>query len=176
MIKIFIDSIINLAFLTTIIFTSYFLINHIQLSLHYQKEDIPSFEILTIFICASLIFSLMSKWVFLAKYYLTDIPSPTELSVVQTGSVNFVFCKKCLNIGITESRLYLSFVFIMRLFHPPLLIPWNSITKAFINRFNEYEIYIDIPLFPDNPVVITLPKKSLEKAEYILNDKSKNKH
>ena len=172
--KIFIDSIINLAFLTTTIFTSSFLINKIQLSLHYQKGNIPSFEILIIFICASLISSLISNWVFLTKYYLTEIPSPPELSTGKTGSVNFVHYKKSLNIGITEEGLYLSFIFIMRLFHPPLLIPCNAITKAFINRYNEYEIYIDIPMFSNSPTIITLPKESLINADNILKS-SKNK-
>ncbi|MEM6398731.1 MAG: hypothetical protein AAF757_00655, partial [Cyanobacteria bacterium P01_D01_bin.116] len=86
----------------------------------------------------------------------------------QTGNIDLVSYRNSLNIGITEEGLYLSFIFIMRLFHPPLLIPWNSITKTFVNRFDEYKISIDIPLFPNNPVVIILPTTALEKAEDIL--------
>jgi len=165
MIKVFIDSIINLAFLTTTIFKSSFLINKIQLSAHYHRADIPPLIILSVVIFGSLLSSFISGCLLLAKYYLTDIPSPPELSTWQTGSVNIVSYKNSLNIGITEEGLYLSFIFIMRLFHPPLLVPWEKISKAEINSFGEYEIDIDIPIFPNSPTIIRLSKKALENAE-----------
>jgi len=172
MIKIFIDSIVNLAFLTTIIFTSSFFISKIQLAVHYHRADIPPFLILSVVISGSLLSSFISGWLLLAKYYLTDIPPPTELSTWQTGNIGGVSYRNSLNIGITEEGIYLSFIFIMRLFHPPLLIPWDAITKAFLNSFDEYEIYINIPIFPDSPTIIRLPKKSLENADNILKIKN----
>ncbi len=90
------------------------------------------------------------------------------------GNIGLVTYRNSLNIGITEEGLYLSFIFIMRLFHPPLLIPWEKISKAGINSFDEYDIYVDIPIFPNSPTIIRLPKETLEKAEYILKDKSNN--
>ncbi len=86
MIKVFIDSIINLAFLSTIIFTSSFLISKIQSSIHYHRADIPPLLIIFIFILGSLLSSFLSGCLLLAKYYLTDIPSPPELSTWQTGN------------------------------------------------------------------------------------------
>ena len=64
----------------------------------------------------------------------------------------------------------------MGLFHPPLLIPWDPITKAGINSFGEYEIYIDIPTFPNSPTIIKLPNKALENAENILKHKNSSEH
>ena len=160
--------------MTTIIFTSSFLISKIQSSIHYHRADISPLLILSIVIFGNSLSSFFSGWLLLAKYYLTDITSPLELSTWQTGNIDLVSYRNSLNIGITEEGLYLSFIFIMRLFHPPLLIPWNSITKAFVNRFDEYKIYIDIPLFPNNPVVIILPTTASEKAEDILKDKINN--
>ena len=92
----------------------------------------------------------------------------------QTGKVGFVSYRNSLNIGIKDSGIYLSFIFIMSLFHPPLLIPWKKINEATINSFDEYEICIDTPIFPNSPTIIKLPKKSLEKAESILKEKSNN--
>ena len=95
MIKVFIDSIINLAFLSTIIFTSSFLISKIQSSIHYHRADIPPLLIIFIFILGSLLSSFLSGWLLLAKYYLTDIPSTPELSTWQIGNMGASqLCKK----------------------------------------------------------------------------------
>ncbi|MEM7713782.1 MAG: hypothetical protein AAF349_09450 [Cyanobacteria bacterium P01_A01_bin.68] len=159
--KIFIDSIINLAFLTTIIFTSSFFISKIQSSIHYHRADIPPLLILSIVIFGSLLSSFISGWLLLTKYYLTDIPSPPELSTWQTGNIGLFSYRNSLKIGIIEEGIYLSLIFMMRLFHPPLLIPWEKISKAGINSFDEYEIYVDIPIFPNSPTIIRLPKETL---------------
>lgn len=162
MIKIFIDFIINLLFLIILIFTGSSLISKIQLSTHYYRANIPPLTVLMIITFGSLLFYFISGWLLLAKYYITNIPSPTELYTWQTGNIGLVSYKNSLNIGITEEGLYLSFIFLMSLFHPPLLIPWDAITEASINSFDEYEIYIDIPIFPNSPSVIILPKKALK--------------
>lgn len=171
MTKILIDSIINLIVLTILIFIGCFISSQIQLSTHYYRANIPPFIILIIVICGSLLSAFISGWLLLAKYYLTNIPSPSILSTWQTGHIGFVSDRNSLNIGITEKGLYLSFIFLMRLFHPALLIPWDAISKAGINSFGEYEIYIDIPIFPNSPIIIKLPRKALNEAESILKTK-----
>ena len=45
--KIFIDSIINLIFLSILIYASSFFISKIQLSVHYHKANIPSPSLLS---------------------------------------------------------------------------------------------------------------------------------
>ncbi|MEL6456712.1 MAG: hypothetical protein AAFQ91_00470 [Cyanobacteria bacterium J06621_15] len=176
MVKIFIDSILNLIGWTILIFTGCFISTHIQLSIHYHRANIPPLLILFIVTFESLLSSFISGWLMLAKYYSNNISSPSELSTCQTGSIGLLVYRNSLNIGITASGIYLSCIFLMSLFHPPLLIPWENINKATINSFDEYEISIDIPIFPNSPTIIKLPKKSLEKAKDILKDKSKNKH
>ena len=121
--KFFIDSIISLVALSTIIFSSSFFISKIQLSVHYHRAKIPPLIILFIVIFGSLLSSFISGWLMLVKYYSTNISFPSELSTWQTGKVGFVSYRNSLNIGITEEGLYLSLIFIMSLFHPPLLIP-----------------------------------------------------
>lgn len=174
--KVFINSIIDLVFLTILIYASSFFISKIQLSVHYHRVNIPPLIILFIVIFGSLLSSFISGWLLLSQYYLANVHSPSVLSTWQTGNIGFVSYKNSLNIGITEEGLYLSFIFLMRLFHPPLLIPWNAISKVSINSFDEYEFYIDIPIFPDSPTMIRLPKKSLENAEHILKHKNPSKH
>ncbi len=86
-----------------------------------------------VFFCALWIFitfliSRTGSWHQLSKTYTTSyIPPKEKIIKRQLGKIGIARYKFSLTIAFTDQGLYLSVNKAFRLFHPPLLIPWNKI-------------------------------------------------
>ena len=142
-----------------------------------QRNQIIKVEILTHSILGfiainiiSVILAFFDGWAELAQHYKTKQPHPEIFSLWELCSIGGLLCR--LNIGVCEQGIYLSGILPMRLSHPPLLIPWDAITKVhakdFADMFEQYVIYIGNP----HIATLSLPKKALKAAETILETKN----
>jgi hypothetical protein len=102
-----------------------------------QSEALPifffalfplAFVLLWCFVC--LLLSFVSGWRRLALSYATDQPPHGTPFPWQSGNVGFVQYRNCLNIYVAEDGLYLSVVWLFRLGHKPLLVPWSAINDV----------------------------------------------
>lgn len=83
---------------------------------------------LPVFWClVCLLLSRISGWHRLSEQYGTDqAPLGRSLSM-QSGWVGIVSYRNCLSVHVAPSGLFLSVMFLLRIGHRPLLIPWSAI-------------------------------------------------
>lgn len=79
------------------------------------------------FIGVSYLLSAMGGWSTLANDYRTDAPFAGALLRMRSGQLGMVNYGACLNLGSSAEGLYLSTMFLFRLGHPPLFIPWSDV-------------------------------------------------
>jgi hypothetical protein len=121
-------------------------------------------------VAISFLFAYGSGWSQLAKQYRTRQPPPNNLSSMNSGRVGWVSFKGCLNIGVTSKGLYLSVFPLLRLGHPPLLIPWTAVVRAERTKFlfqEGYRLHIGSPLITK----MHLPQDALTDAVQVLEQK-----
>ena len=87
-----------------------------------------AFAMMWCFVCFLLAF--VGGWRRLALSYATDRPPHGTPFRWQSGNVGFVQYRNCLNIYVAEDGLYLSVVWLFRLGHKPLLVPWSAINDV----------------------------------------------
>jgi hypothetical protein len=75
----------------------------------------------------SFMLGLFSGWRRLALSYAADQAPRGTAFGWQSGYVGFVRYRNCLNIRVAPEGLFLSTVWLFRLGHKPLLIPWSAI-------------------------------------------------
>jgi hypothetical protein len=100
-----------------------------------QHQVIPTFlPLLFPFVFAafwcfiSLVLGFVSGWQRLALAYATDqAPRGGTAFSWQSGYVGVVRYRNCLNVRVAPEGLFLSTVWLFRLGHKPLLIPWSAI-------------------------------------------------
>jgi hypothetical protein len=80
------------------------------------------------FVCVLL--SFVGSWRRLALSYATDQPPRGTPFRWQSGTIGFVQYRNCLNFDVAEEGLYLSAVWLFRLGHRTLLIPWSAINDV----------------------------------------------
>jgi hypothetical protein len=86
------------------------------------------FVALWCFVC--LLLSFVGGWRRLALSYATDQPPRGTPFCWQSGTIGFVQYRNCLNFDVAEEGLYLSAVWLFRLGHRTLLIPWSAINDV----------------------------------------------
>lgn len=123
---------------------------------------IPLFPIAFIGLwCAvSLILSHVGGWHRLAHRFTVNSPPSGKSHSMQSGRIGGVNYNHCLTIHISEHGLRLSILFLFRLGHPPLLIPWDQIKSVQIVKFlwmQALEIKIEEPPL----ATLQLPKRLL---------------
>ncbi len=74
--------------------------------------------------------SLVGGWRRLALTYATDQPPRGTAFRWQSGTIGFVQYRNCLNIYVANEGLYFSAVWLFRLGHKTLLIPWSAINDV----------------------------------------------
>ena len=74
--------------------------------------------------------SLVGGWRRLALTYATDQPPRGTAFRWQSGTIGFVQYRNCLNIYVANEGLYFSTVWLFRLGHKTLLIPWSAINDV----------------------------------------------
>jgi hypothetical protein len=85
--------------------------------------------------------SQISGWSRLAQRFSATEPFSGEIWRGQSARFRF-YCgyNNCLTVGATQEALYLSVMIPFRIFHPPLLIPWQEIEaekgKAFFGLYD----------------------------------------
>lgn len=70
----------------------------------------------------------VSGWKTLATDYGCDTPFTGSLLHMRSGRLRFVGYNNCLNLGSNADGLYVSTLFLFRLGHPPLFIPWSDVS------------------------------------------------
>ena len=139
-----------------------------------RKFIIESIIIYIAALIASCWESRVSRWRELADLYGTKERHHCSKWIWQTGSINKVGYRNSLNIDVLDEGIYLSTTYgklINPFFHPPLLIPWDAIVKAFPKkRVRKY--YWLLVETPTRTIEIELPREALQDAETILESKS----
>jgi hypothetical protein len=69
----------------------------------------------------------LAGWRALAARYRTRIPRPRGARCFVNCNVGFLKLRARLTVAATPDGLYLAQFFMLRLFHPPLLIPWSAV-------------------------------------------------
>lgn len=78
---------------------------------------------------ANVLVSLLSGWWGLAEQYRTETPFPAHMRRFQRGQMRWRTNYGNILTVVSDSRgLYLSVMFLFRLGHPPLFIPWADIS------------------------------------------------
>lgn len=73
--------------------------------------------------------SLWGGWWSLSQYYSTKPHAVIKKWAFQSASMRMMTgYGNCLNIAVTDTGLFLSILFIFRIGHSPLLIPWDDIS------------------------------------------------
>ncbi len=94
-----------------------------------------------------------SDWRNLAKYYRTHYKPPANLAAWQSGKVGKLLYNGTLNLAATSKGLYLSTLPLLRFQTPPLLIPWEEVTRV---QRREDRYYQNYELTIGDPAVATL--------------------
>lgn len=94
-----------------------------------------------------LVLYVLSKkgWLDLAAVYQTGDDFQGERVGIISASINGVNYNNCLLLKFNHEGLYLKPIFVFRLFHPPLFIPWKDIAdvrdkKILFSQFKELVI------------------------------------
>lgn len=100
--------------------------------------------------------SLIGGWRELAKEYHTEHPFSGELfrfqSAQMRGKMNY---NNCLTVGANVEGLYLSVLFVFRLGHPPLFIPWSDVSGTIEKRRWFSRLRLKFERCPSVPLVIS---------------------
>src|SRR3990172_3408786 len=94
-----------------------------------MEKYIPIFYLVLLWAAISYLLSRISGWGQLAQVYRFNLPFDGKRWRMQNASMrwgtNYGYC---INVGVNLSGLYLSPVFLFRIGHPPLFVPWSDIT------------------------------------------------
>ena len=82
-----------------------------------------------VWVMAVVLVSLLSGWWGLAEQYRTETPFPAHMRRFQRGQMRWrTNYGNILTVASDSRGLYLSVMFLFRLGHPPLFIPWADIS------------------------------------------------
>ena len=82
-----------------------------------------------VWVVAVVLVSLLSGWWGLAEQYRTETPFPAHMRRFQRGQMRWrTNYGNILTVASDSRGLYLSVMFLFRLGHPPLFIPWADIS------------------------------------------------
>ncbi|MFZ0418249.1 MAG: hypothetical protein WAM04_09080 [Candidatus Sulfotelmatobacter sp.] len=79
-------------------------------------------------VLVSTIISFVGGWFALSQVYRTRVPFTGAKWRMQSGQLRYLMgYNNILTIGVSPQGLYLANMFLFRLMHPPLLVPWSEI-------------------------------------------------
>lgn len=76
------------------------------------------------------LFSRLSGWTRLAQTYRAGEVEVDESAWLRTGRIGAISYHSCLCLGVNDQGLRIAVAFPMRLFHPPLFIPWDQFRQV----------------------------------------------
>jgi len=111
----------------------------------------------------SLFLSFIGGWQQLARQYKTTESPYGKAYNSQSGAVGWVSYNNCLFIRTTPNGLFIAVMFLFRIGHPTLFIPWNDI--QFLKETN-FLWYHTVKIGVGNPQIttMTLPKKIFDET------------
>ena len=87
-----------------------------------------------LFLLVLRVIATLSGWDALAKHYrCTETPHGQQF-LFQTVRIGIVYFSSCLRVIACDAGLYLHPMFVFKIFHPPLLIPWGEFHNAKLVR------------------------------------------
>ena len=88
-------------------------------------------EVAYVWITISFLLSIIGGWFSLSRRYKSPRTYYEDRYSFQSAAFRYVVSyNRCLTIGGDEQGLHMSVMLPFRLFHPPIYIPWNDITKG----------------------------------------------
>lgn len=81
---------------------------------------------LVLWMSISLLMSRVSGWAKLAKHYAASSDEQGKTYYMCSGYIGSVRYKSCLTLCACKNGLRLSMLFLFRMGHPPLFIPWDQ--------------------------------------------------
>jgi hypothetical protein len=121
----------------------------------------PPFYLILILILAgwcalSLLISRISGWRRISRHYRsTGTPQGVKLRFQSLGGRYATSYTGCINVVLTRQGLHLSVLFLFRVGHPPLSIPWTDISAS-EKRSPLFRGYIlRLARCPDLPLLVT---------------------
>lgn len=78
-------------------------------------------------LAVTLLLSRLGGWHRLARRYRSSSPFPGRIWRFQSAKFNWAGYNNCLSVGGNEAGLYVAPLFLFRLGHPRLFIPWGEI-------------------------------------------------
>lgn len=124
----------------------------------------------------------ISGWASLANVYRTTGEFLGPMWKFQSGQLRWrMGYNNCLTLGANESGLYLSVIFLFRIGHPSLFIPWGDITvsirKGFLGNHMEFRFkqVQNVPLRVSIPLGEKLLKESGPYGPHIESGGKKNR-
>jgi hypothetical protein len=132
----------------------------------------PAFFAPFIWILVSFIISRVGGWSLLARVYLAqadtlDGDSWRFQSIQMRWGTNY---GNCVTVRADPLGLGLSVLFLLRLGHPPLLIPWSDITMVTVKKFRFFPSWIEFRFRLEPSIPIRINNKLFSK---ILNSSDK---
>jgi hypothetical protein len=107
-----------------------------------------------LFVC--IILSLIGGWQKFGRAYHAGEKIDGQNWSSQSGSARFgVGYRRCLNISANRNGLYISVLFLFRLGHPPLFIPWADITTKQEKYLFSDQVCFRFAKVPDVPFRIS---------------------
>jgi hypothetical protein len=100
-------------------------------SQHWISQNPFSFDVIiwiSGWVLLSSIISFVGGWFALSQVYRTRVPFTGAKWRMQSGQLRYLMgYNNILTIGVSPQGLYLANMFLFRLMHPPLLVPWSEI-------------------------------------------------
>ena len=121
------------------------------------------FFFLLIWILVTYLLSILGGWARLAEDYRSDSDIDGSVWRFQSGTFRFgVRYNGVLTIGSSPSGLHLRVLFLFRMGHPPLFIPWSDVKKAGeASRWRGQRLL----LAAADPLTLTIGQGLVEKIE-----------
>jgi len=97
-----------------------------------MNDFLPFFPVFFIAMWVLAVFIISKRgWSKLAGAYRTDADSFTGTDVGSiSAKINSINYNNCLVLKYNDQGILLKTIFLFRLFHPPILIPWNEIREV----------------------------------------------
>ena len=118
-------------------------------------DQYPVLTLLLAWIVISVFASRLSGWYALAKIYRLSSPFNGKLFRFRTLWMRFAtHYGNCITTGVNSQGLHLSILFILRIGHDPLFMPWSEITTSEITSGFSKRIKLQFKRMPSVPIII----------------------
>lgn len=135
-----------------------------------NSDLLKTLAALAIFIAAIgafiVLWCLMSKlishfgWTRIARNHRATAKPSGAAFRCRSGRIRWARYNNCLNVTLAKEGIHLSVVFLFRIGHPPVLIPWDAVTDVQAYDFLFFRWVRLILSVADTEVTIQLPRSS----------------